>query len=128
MLDDEGGNGPLTAVFGVAIFLGFLLLAVQVMVHLYATSAVSAAAFDAARLMAAEDGIGCPEATAHVQQLLGGYGDRVSVTCPANATQVGVTISGPSPAPLVDGFRRGFDLGQVERTAMVRVERFDTGA
>jgi hypothetical protein len=36
------------------IFLGFLLLATQVLLHLYATSTVSAAAFDAARRAAAQ--------------------------------------------------------------------------
>jgi hypothetical protein len=122
---DEGGASPLTSVFGIGIFLGFLLLAVQVLLHLYATTTVSAAAFDGARLMAAEGGVGCAQATSHVQGLLGTYGGRVQVSCPRTATQVGITVSGPSPAPLVDGFLRGFDLGQIERTAMVRIERFD---
>jgi hypothetical protein len=124
----EDGNGPVTAVFGVGVFLAFLLFAVQVMLHLYGTSTVSAAAFDGARLMAAEDGVSCAAAGSHVRDVLGAYGARVSVTCPVQtADAVAVRVVGPSPAPLVDGFLTGFDLGDIERTARVRVETFRPG-
>jgi hypothetical protein len=119
----------MTAVFGVTIFLGFLLFAVQVLVHLYGTSTVSAAAFDGARLMAAEEGISCGAAGAHVRSILGEYGGRVTVDCPeVTADVVSVRVVGPSPARLVDGFLSGFDLGSIERTARVRVETFRPGS
>jgi hypothetical protein len=124
----EDGNGPVTAVFGVGVFLAFLLFAVQVMLHLYGTSTVSAAAFDGARLMAAEDGVSCAAAGSHVRDVLGAYGARVSVSCPVQtADTVAIRVVGPSPAPLVDGFLAGFDLGDIERTARVRVETFRPG-
>jgi hypothetical protein len=127
-LRGDEGNGPVTAVFGVGVFLAFLLFAVQVMLHLYGTSTVSAAAFDGARLMAAEDGISCAAAGSHVRDVLGPYGARVSVTCPVRTAEVvAVQVVGPSPAPLVDGFLSGFDLGAIDRTARVRVETFRPG-
>lgn len=127
----EQGNSPVTAVFGVTIFLGFLLFAVQVLVHLYGASTVGAAAFDGARLMAAENGISCAAAGNHVREVLGAYGSRVEVTCPDGGGDTGDVVSvrvvGPSPAPLIDGFRQGFNLGDIERTARVRVEIFRGG-
>ncbi|MEX0835047.1 MAG: hypothetical protein WD010_03080 [Nitriliruptor sp.] len=125
---DEDGNGPLTSVFGITIFLGFMLFAVQVLLHLYGTSTVSAAAFDGARLMAADGGISCPAAASHVRGILGEYGGKVDVDCPvSNGEVVEVRVVGPSPAPLVGGFLRNFDLGDIERTARVRVEVFRPG-
>lgn len=110
---------------GIGVFLAFLLLAVQVLLHLHAATTVSAAAFDGARLMAVEDGLGCGGADAHVRGILGGYGAEVVVDCPIDdGDVVAVRVVGPSPAPLVDGFLRGFDLGGIERTARVRVETF----
>ncbi|MEX1177428.1 MAG: hypothetical protein WEB09_03110 [Nitriliruptor sp.] len=133
-LASEEGSGPLTTVFGTTIFLLFLLFAVQVLLHLYGTSTVSAAAFDGARLMAAEDGIGCPAARAHVRGILGDYGASAVVDCrlvppgsPEVVEVVEVRVVAPSPAPLVENLFGGFDLGDIERTARVRVEVFRPG-
>lgn len=123
-MGDESGTSPITAVFGVGIFLGFLLLAVQVLLHLYATSTVSAAAFDAARLVAGEDAAGCGAAEQHALGLLGGYGQDVAITCTRGADTVTLTIAGPSPAPMVAGFTTWTGLGDIEREARVRVEDF----
>lgn len=123
----EAGTSPVTAVFGVGIFLGFLLLAVQVLLHLYGTSTVGAAAFDGARRLAAEEGLSCAETQAHVRMLLGSYGHGVSIRCETLGDQIGVRVTGPSPAPLVQGLLAGFDLGGIDRTAYVRVEAFRSG-
>lgn len=122
----ESGTSPVTAVFGVGIFLGFLLLAVQVLLHLYATSTVSAAVFDAARLVAGEETVGCAAAEQHALGLLGDYGQRagVSLDCQADEATVLVRFRGPSPAPMVAGFSDWAGLGQVEREARVRIEDF----
>ena len=48
---DEGA-GLIGTIAGVLVFLAFLLFAVQLLVGLYATSAVTSAAFDGARLVA----------------------------------------------------------------------------
>lgn len=126
----EDGSSPVTAVFGFLVFLTFLFGAVQTSLHLFATSAVSSAAFEAARAMATESGGGCDQAVGRATAALGRYGDRASVSCPAaGAEDVTVRVSAPSPAPLLDGFFGfGLDLGQIEREATVRRERFRPGA
>jgi hypothetical protein len=111
-------------VFGVAIFLGFLLFAVQVLVHLFATSAVTAAAFDVARAVAADDGIGRVEAEANARDLLGAYGDRVTFTWAETPDEVVLTVTGPTPAPLLEAVA---DLGAfdgIRREIRVRKEGF----
>jgi hypothetical protein len=122
----EDGSSAITTVFGVLIFLGFLMLATQVLVHLYATSTVSAVAFDTARRAAAQ-GADCDsiEASQHVRRALGGYGDRIDEPlCTSDATQTVVTITGPTPARMVDAFGGGLGLDRIERTARVRTEDF----
>lgn len=122
----ERGSISVTAVFGVAIFLGFLLLASQVLVHLTATSVVTTAAFDAARRSAADGGGACATAPERARSILGSYGRRgdVVVTCTVNEQSLRVTVSGPSPAR---GLARGFvhlaGAEHIRRSATVRIER-----
>ncbi len=123
-MGEQTGSSPLTSVFGIGVFLGFLLLAVQVLLHLFATSTVSAAAFDAAQLVAAEGDTSCGRAEAHADSLLGDYGSDVDFTCDDGAETVTVTITGPSPAPLIGGFTEWSGLGAIEREAQVRTEDF----
>jgi hypothetical protein len=113
-------------VVGVAIFLGFLLLASQTLIHLYATSVATGAAFDAARRAAAEGGGGCPSARPQALAALGAYGERadVEVSCLEVGGQLQVTVSGPTPANLLAGFGRVVGRDGIERTAVVRTERF----
>jgi hypothetical protein len=123
---EESGAGPISTVFGVAIFLGFLLLATQTLVHLYATSTVSSAVFDAASRGAAEGGGGCPAAVARARELLGGYGARpdVDLRCDDSDDTLRLTLRGPTPANLVGGFGATVGRRGIERTASVRLERF----
>lgn len=127
----EQGSSPITAVFGFGVFLTFLLGAVQITLHLFASSTVSAAAFDAARAMAAEDADrSCAVAEQRVRTVLGEYAGQVTVTCPltaagADADEVSVRVVGPSPAPFLDGFLGvTLDLGTIERESVVRREQF----
>jgi len=115
----------LPTVVGVLVFLLFLLLAVQVLFHLYATSAVTAAAFDGARLLAAPaSGVGEAEAEAHVRSVLGRYGrDRVEVAFAPDPDHVVVTVRAPSPSVMPATLRRPLGMDRIERTARVRVER-----
>jgi hypothetical protein len=46
----DAGTGMVGTLSGFGAFMGFLLLATQLLVHLYASSAVTAAAYDAARI------------------------------------------------------------------------------
>ncbi|MDP8969034.1 MAG: hypothetical protein M3N52_00690, partial [Actinomycetota bacterium] len=71
--DGEAGTGLVSSLAGITAFLGFLLPAVQVLIHLYATSVVSAAAFDAARLASGASGADAAAARAHGLSLVGGH-------------------------------------------------------
>lgn len=127
MRRDDGSAG-ITAVFGVAVFLTFVLFTVQALLHLFATSTVSAAAFDAARSAAAEDGRTCGQAEAAAIDLLGDYGAEAAITCARTAEDVVVAITAPSPSPLLRGFfGAAFDLGDITREARVRIEEFRPG-
>jgi hypothetical protein len=107
------------------VFLLFLLLAVQVVFSLYARSAVTAAAFDGARLVAGGEG-GVDEAAAedHVRQLLGRYGrDRVAVRFTPDPDDVVLTVVANNPSFLPAALRRPFGFDRIERTVRVRIER-----
>lgn len=113
----DEGSSPITAVFGVTIFLAFLLLAAQVIIHLYATSTVTAVAFDEARRASAYPP-SCAGVEARVRDRLGTFGATAAVTCtePAilaasasdqlsgycagtfDSFQLEVRVSGPSPS------------------------------
>jgi hypothetical protein len=123
---NESGSGPISTVFGVAIFLGFLLLATQALVHLYASSTVSSAVFDAARRGAAEGGGGCTMAVARARTLLGEYGQDpdAQLSCDPSGESLRLTFRGPTPANLIGGFGQVVGRDGIERTATVRFERF----
>jgi hypothetical protein len=117
--------------FGVAIFLGFLLLATQVMVHLYATSMVTAVAFDEAR-RASTGGGSCAGVEARVVERLGTWGSRpeVRVTCtagvPPGSGSAGlpttVRVAGPSPARAL-GIFGSQPIAEIDRSASFLTER-----
>jgi hypothetical protein len=118
---DEDGTGPITASFAVAMFLSFLLLATQTLVHLHALSTASSAAADAARRVATVEG-SCDEGRAHVAALLGRWGDEVTVRCERGPEVVEVRIAGPSPARLAGGIAARVGIGEVDRAARLPVE------
>lgn len=125
----EDGSSAITSIFGLLVFLGFLMLATQVLVHLYATSTVSAVAFDTARRAAAE-GASCAsiDAGAHARQALGGYGQRIDApVCVDTGDETVVTIEGPTPARFAEAFGNGLGIDRIERTARVRTEQFRAG-
>ena len=109
--------------FSVGIFLGFLLLASQVLVHLYATSTVTAVAFDVAR-HASADGGDCTEVEPRVRQRLGSWatGPEVEVGCLVVADgATTVRIAGPSPARALSIFRTDV-ADRIDRAATFRTE------
>lgn len=111
------------------VFLLFLLLAVQVVFNLYATSAVTAAAFDAARLAAGGDWADHradaeAAAEAHVKEVLGDYGaERVTVTFTPDPDDVVLTVAARNPGFLPPAMRRPLGFDRIERTVRVRIER-----
>ena len=121
---DETGSGATSALAGVAAFLAFLLLAVQVLIHLYATSMVSAAAFDAARLASAEASAGPAVARTHGLALLGDYGRRVrSFDITVGADDVVVRVRAASPALVPVALARVLSADSIDRTVTMRRER-----
>jgi hypothetical protein len=104
---------------GVAAFLAFLLLAVHVIVGLYATSVVTDAAADAARRVAGTSLTTDPTAAAeaHVREALGRLGADATVRVTIGDDSVGVTVRVARPA-----FTRAFGAGVIERTVTVRRE------
>lgn len=130
-MSDEG-TGQLGTIAGFTAFLLFLFLAVHVLVGLYATSVVTAAALDGARIVAgggvdhddpAAVEAAQAEAEAHVRGLLGRAGDRASFDWSGStATEVALHVRVPWPRLLPD---LGGELGDaaVDRTVRMRIER-----
>lgn len=109
---------------GFAIFLVLLLFAAQVMVRLYATSAVSSAAARAAESVAqAPDPaaeVGPAEASARAQLGTLGRSRSLFVWKEVDAQQVVLQVITRSPE-----FLPGIaDWSRIERTVTVRTERF----
>jgi Flp pilus assembly protein TadG len=118
-LRGDRGSGVVSSLAGVAAFLAFLLLAVHVILGLYATSLVSDAAADAARRVAGTSLTTDPTATAEAQvrKALGRLGEGASVRVTIGDDSVGVTVRVARP-----GFTRAFGEGVIERTVRVRRE------
>lgn len=103
-----------------------LLFAVSVLLRLYATSVVSAVAYDAARRVAASAGdrTAVADAEGQARRLLGRYGRAASFEwgeSDADSVVVKVRAAAPQVLPAISR-AAGFDA--VERTVRVRVERF----
>jgi hypothetical protein len=125
--DEEAGTGLVGTLAGFAAVVLFLLLATQVLVHLYATSAVTAAAYDAARIVSGSDGgpASQDEAVAHAQGLLGRWSDQVLLEFTrTDGEQVVLRVTGQSPALLPRALNHLTGVGGIEREIVVRTERF----
>ena len=123
---DERGGGPLSAWFGLVVFLALLLFAVQVLYNLYATSVVTSVAFDAARRVAAAEGgpAAVAPAEAEARQALGRYGERVSFEWAVDADLVALRVRATNPSFLLPAQAGPVVFGDIDRTVRVRVERF----
>lgn len=124
VLGDQAGASSIASVFGVAIFLAFLMLSTQVLVHLYASSTITAVAFDTAR-RASSAGGDCAASEADAVARLGSWGtkpDVVVVCIPDTGDgRTEVTIAGPSPARGLSVFGGGA-VDRIERGASFRTE------
>jgi hypothetical protein len=113
------------AVSGLLAFLLFLLLAVHVLVHLHATSVVTAVAFDAARMVSGYDGgsAGEAQARAEAERMLGRWGQQVQLSFDGSSRdEVVLSVRARSPAllPRVWGDLTG--IGRIERDIRLRRE------
>ena len=124
----DDGSGLIPTVTGVTCLLLFLLLAVQVVFNLYTASAIQAAAFDAARLVAA-DGSDLSRAQQraddHVRSVLGRYGEEQveSVRVALDGESVLLTVKAQNRSLLPRLLPDGLASDTVERSARVRIER-----
>ncbi len=138
----EDGEGLLSTVFGVLMFLLMLLFAVQATTHLYATTVVTTAAYDAARLVSGQQALGgavtgpgaacsppSPEelqrADLHLEQLLGGlWAEGAADWTGTTADRVTVTVAVRTPARVVGGVGSIAGLDQIRRTVALDRECF----
>ena len=116
------GTGLLGSVIGVTVFLVLLLFAVQLGMNLYATSTVTAVAFDAAREVAgsAVGGDGTAEAEARARDVLDRFpDDQLLFEWDIDADTVALTVRA-TRSRLLPHVRFPFET--IERTVRVRRE------
>lgn len=130
-LHAEAGTGLIGSAAGVAVFLVFLLFAVQFSVNLYATSSVNAAGFDAARTVASRrvdhrDAGSVQaaqlEAERNLRQLLGQVGREADVSWSIGSGSVRLRLVVDAPRILPSSLARETGLRDIDRTFVVRIE------
>jgi Flp pilus assembly protein TadG len=120
----DRGTAIVGTLVGFTIFILLLLVAVQTLVHLYASSTVSAATFDAAWAVATEpndEAAEIPIAETQARRRMGRLGSSATFRwLEADGQQVAVEVEVRSPGFLPFSS----SLLQVQRTVVVRTERF----
>jgi hypothetical protein len=120
----ERGTAIVGTLVGFLIFMTLLLLGVQTLVHLYATSALTAAATDAAQEVATGGGSpsGIPGAQAAARASLGRFGAEHTsfdwIEVDAHRVVLRVTAVSPELLPL------SASMDRITRTVSWRTERF----
>jgi hypothetical protein len=121
----EEGTGLISTIAGFTLFLALLFTAAHLLVHLYARSVVTAAAFDAARIASgaatAEGATGA--ARQHVENLLGDFASDVEVQVWLNADEARVRVVAESPTLNWPGMTM-IGADRFVRDVSVRRERF----
>ncbi len=118
----ERGAGIVSSTFGLMFFLIFMLLAVQVLWSLYATTVVTGAAYDAGRLAARTGDASAGQA--RFESTIGSYDADVAITVPPGEGVVTVVITGENPSMLPDRFATALPFATIERTIEIRNEVF----
>jgi hypothetical protein len=130
--DGERGTGVIGTVIGFAVFLVLLLVAVQVLFDLYARSALTAAAFDAARRVAGYDLATLPtdqltlaeaDAESQARQSLGRYGRDVSFTWTLTPTDVELRVRIVNSSVVPNQLAAPMGIDVIDRTVRVHAER-----
>lgn len=112
----EEGAGVVGGVVGVFVFLSLLLFAVQVVLGLYATTVVTAAAYDAAKSVAGADRPSTATAEDAARRHIGRLGARAAFAWKVDDDTVALTVRAPRPSLLP------LPSDDVVRTVRVRVE------
>lgn len=127
-LGEEDGVGLIGTISGALVFLTFMFMATHVVVHLFATSVATSAAFEAARAASAEGPGGLSAARyaaaeARGLALLGDVGAGATMeVAPVGTERVQATVRLDSPVvfgPLVQAVP---GLATINRTAEYRLE------
>ena len=125
----ERGAGLLSSVFGLTVFLVLLLFCVQVMYHLYATSAVTGALYDAGREVAGFDGgedrsASAARAEATMRERLGQYGrERIELRWDlSDPNTVRVEVRADHPSVFPSWFSDQLPFTSIERSVDVAQE------
>lgn len=123
----DRGAGIISSLFGLMIFLVFLLFATQLLFSLYATSVITNAAYDAGRQVAqtGDTAVG----NARFEGAVGSYEADVAFSFEggtgfADADVIIVTVTGENPTLLPDRFAQPLPFANVERTIRIRNEKF----
>lgn len=128
----DRGAGLIGAIGGVLIFFILLTFAVQLLFNLYANSAITAAAHDAAHIAAsAEVDRSDPVAVLavveaaedHAGTVLGRYSERVGFEWDVDDDWIRLTVEADHPGLAMDRVSSVFGLNRFERTVEVRVEQ-----
>jgi hypothetical protein len=128
----EAGTGVVGTLAGVAVFLALLLFAVHLVLNLYGSSVVTAAAFDAARLRAGDGGRAATETDAerHAVGLAVPIGVGIApgqlqapVALVAAEQLEGVALRVVAEHPTTLARRARVPFQRVDRTVTVRLER-----
>lgn len=120
---DEEGASPITSLVGVAVFLSFLFLAVQVLLYLFTASVAQAAAVDGASHGAgAAQAASLTEAESRATAVLGRLAGGATVTAATRADVSGevLVVDVEVQLPSLLG---AMGLARIERSAAARVEQ-----
>lgn len=125
----EEGSGLVSAVFGGLMALLLLLLACHVCVYLYASSVLTAHAFDAARVVAGARAVedretAAEEARGRLLERLGPFGAAVEAEFEAVTPEVVLHVRADAPDLLPAPLAAGVGLDEIDRTVRVRAEDF----
>jgi hypothetical protein len=124
----DGGAGLVGTLAGFVVFLALLFFAVQTLVGLYATSVVTAVTYDAARMVATAPDPDDPRvraaAEAEARRRLGPYADRATFAWAIDGDTVRVHVHASNPRFVLPIASAMLPFDTVDRTAVVRVERF----
>ena len=116
---NERGASLLGSIFGVFFFLMFLMFALQMMVGAYATSAITAAGYDAARLASQTQNRAAAEARFNAM----GF-DNASISIDIIGENVVATITASNPSFLPPPWNDNLPFAEVDRQIIIRVEEF----
>lgn len=118
----DDGVGLIGSIAGITVVLAVVAFATQIAFSLYATSAISAVAYDAARVVAGSDGGDPGAAEADARDAMGTYSERVRMDWSVGTGAVVLRVRAEHPSFLPASVRRTLRVSTMDRTIRVRRE------